>query len=144
MSKDTDTVVRLFHEEVPEVADGTIEIKAIARVLGYRCKVALQSRDAKVDCIGKCVGIRGSRIKNIVDALDGERLDLVRWQDSPEELIAIALQPAKIEKVVLFPAEHRAVVVVQPDQVSLVRGRRGENLQLASELSCWRIDVEEV
>jgi N utilization substance protein A len=144
MSNDTDTVVRLFHQEVPEVADGTIEIKAIARIPGYRCKVALQSQDAKVDCIGKCVGIRGSRIKNIVDVLGGERLDLVRWQDSPEELIAIALQPARIEKILLYPAEHRAVVVVQPDQVSLVQGRRGENLQLASELSCWRIEIEEL
>jgi transcription termination/antitermination protein NusA len=144
MSHDTDTVVRLFREEVPEVADGTIEIKAIARKPGYRCKLALQSRDTNVDCIGKCVGIRGFRIKNIVDTLGGERLDLIRWSDSPEQFITNALQPAKIEKVILHPAEHRAMVVVQPDQVSLVQGRRGENQQLASELSGWRIEIEEV
>jgi N utilization substance protein A len=144
MSSDTDIVVRLFHEQVPEVADGTIEIKAIARKPGYRCKVAFQSRDAKVDCIGKCVGIRGSRIRNIVDALGGERLDLLRWQDSAEEFIVNALQPAKIERVLLHPAEHRAVVIVKPDHVSLVQGRRGENLQLANELSGWRIEIEEL
>jgi transcription termination/antitermination protein NusA len=144
MSNDTGALLRLFQEEVPEIAAGTIEIKAIARKPGYRCKLALHSRDPRVDCIGKCVGIRGFRIKNIVDALDGERIDLLRWQDSPEELIANALQPAKIERVILHPAEHRAVVVVQADQVSLVQGRRGENQQLASELSGWRIDVEEL
>jgi N utilization substance protein A len=79
-----------------------------------------------------------------VDRLGGERIDLIRWQDAPEQLIAIALQPAAIERVVLHPAEHRAVVVVQPDQVSLVLGRRGENRQLASELSGWQIDIEEL
>jgi N utilization substance protein A len=144
MLDDTDTVVRLFEEEAPEIAAGTIEIKAIARKPGYRCKLALHSRDPHVDCIGKCVGIRGFRIKNIVDALGGERIDLIRWQDSPEQLIVLALQPARIEKVLLHPAEHRAVVIVQPDQVSLAQGRRGENQQLASKLSGWQIEVEEM
>ncbi len=144
MSKDTEAVVRLFEEEVPEIAAGTIEIKAIARKPGYRSKLALHSRDPHVDCIGKCVGIRGFRIKNIVDELGGERIDIIRWQDSPEQLIVNALQPARIEKILLHPAEHRAVVIVQPDQASLVEGRRGENQQLASELSGWQIEVEEV
>ena len=140
----TDLIARLFAREVPEIGTETVEIKAIARKPGYRSKLAVQSRDPAVDCIAACVGIRGFRIKNIVDALGGERIDLIRWQDAPEQLIANALQPAAIERVVLHPAEHRAVVVVQPDQVSLVLGRRGENRQLASELSGWQIDVEEL
>ena len=144
MSNDTDIVRRLFAEEVPEIAAGTIEIKAIARKPGYRSKLALYSKDSRLDCIGMCVGIRGFHIKNIVDALGKERIDLIRWHDSPEQLIVNSLQPAIIEKVLLYPAEHRAVVVVKPDQVSLARGRRGENQQLASELSGWQIDLQEL
>jgi N utilization substance protein A len=97
-----------------------------------------------VDCIAACVGVRGHRIKNIVDELAGERIDLIRWIDSPEQLIANALQPAAIERVILHPAEKRAVVVVKPDQVSLVLGRGGENRQLASVLSGWQIEVQEL
>ena len=144
MPDDTGPVARLFAREVPEIAAGSIEIKAIARKPGYRSKLALHSRDPRVDCIGACVGVRGFHIKNIADALGGERIDLIRWHDSPEQLIANALQPAAIERVILHPAEHRAVVVVKPDQVSLVLGRRGENRQLASELSGWQIEVEEL
>src|SRR5262249_12899809 len=110
----------------------------------YRSKVAVFSRDPRVDCVGACVGVRGHRIKKVVERLGGERIDLFRWDDSPEELITHALQPAAIERVVLHPAEQRAVVVVQPDQVSLVLGRRGENRQLASAPSGWQIDVEEL
>jgi N utilization substance protein A len=144
MGDDTDHVARLFAEAVPEIAAGSVEIKAIARKRGYRSKLALSSRDPQVDCVGVCVGVRGCRIKNVVDALGAERIDLIRWHDSPEQLITNALQPAAIERVILHPAEHRAVVVVKPDQVSLVLGRRGENRQLASELSGWQIDVEEL
>jgi N utilization substance protein A len=138
-----DAVTRLFSQEIPEIAAGSIEIKAIARIPGYRSKLAVYSQDSKVDCIGLCVGVRGIRIRNIVDALDGERVDLVRWHDSPDQLIINVLQPATIEKVLLQPAEHRAMVVVKPDQVSLVLGRDGVNRQLASELSGWQIDVED-
>ncbi len=141
---DIDAVAHLFMQEVPEMAAGTIEIKAIARKPGYRSKLALQSQDSHVDCIAACVGLRGCRIRNVIDALGGERIDLVRWHDSPERLIVNSLQPAIIERVILHPAEHRAVVVVKPDQVSLVLGRRGENRQLASELSGWQIEVEEL
>jgi N utilization substance protein A len=142
MTDDADHVARLFAKEVPQIASGEIEIRAIARKPGYRSKLALFSRDPRVDCLGVCVGVRGHRIKNVIEALGGERIDLVRWHDSPEQLITNALQPAAIERVVLHIAEHRAVVVVNPDQVSLVLGRRGENRQLASELSGWQIDVE--
>jgi N utilization substance protein A len=144
MADDIGPVVRLFAQEVPEIGTGSVEIRAVARKPGSRSKLALRSQDPKVDCIGACVGVRGHRIKNIVDALGGERIDLVRWDDSPEQLIANALQPAALERVILHPAEHRAVVVVKPDQVSLVLGRRGENRQLASELSGWQIEVEEL
>jgi N utilization substance protein A len=140
---DTSLIARLFAEAVPEISAGRIEIKAIARKAGYRTKLALQSLDASVDCIAACVGLRGARIKQIVDALGRERIDLIRWHDSPEQLVANALQPAVIEKVVLHPAQHRAVVVVKADQASLVQGRRGENRELASLLSGWQIDVEE-
>ena len=144
MADDIDHVTRLFAEEVPEIASGAVEIKAIARKPGYRSKLALFSRDPRVDCVGVCVGVRGHRIKNVVDQLGGERIDLFRWHDSPEQLIARALQPAAIEGVVLHPAEHRAVVVVRSDQVSLIQGRGGKNRHLASQHSGWRIDVEEL
>jgi N utilization substance protein A len=140
---DTGLIAGLFAQEVPEIGAGSIEIKAIARKPGYRCKLALQSRDASIDCIAACVGLRGARIKKIVDALGGERIDLVRWDSSPERLIAHALLPAVIESIHLHPAQHRAVVVVKADQVSLVLGRRGENCSLASLLSGWQIEVEE-
>jgi N utilization substance protein A len=141
---DTSLIARLFAQEVPEIGAGRVEIKAIARKPGYRSKLALQSQDLSVDCIAACVGLRGFRIKAIVDALDGERIDLIRWDDSPERLITNALQPAVIEKVILHSAEHRAVVVVKPDQVSLALGMRGLNRELASKLSGWQIEVEEM
>lgn len=141
---DISAVTRLFSREVPEIAAGTVEIKAIARKPGYRSKVAVQSHDPHVDAIGACVGVRGFRIKNIVDALGGERIDLILWLDSPEQLIVNSLQPAAIEQVILKAAEFLAFVVVRPDQVSLVLGRRGENRQLASELTGWEIEVQEL
>jgi N utilization substance protein A len=144
MADDIDHVAQLFAEAVPEIAAGTVEIKAIARMPGYRSKLALFSPDPRLDCVGVCVGVRGHRIKNVVDHLGGERIDLVRWHDSPEQLIPRALQPAAIERVVLHPAEHRAVVVVKPDQASLVLGRYGANRQLASELTGWQIEVKEL
>src|SRR5712664_2575399 len=101
-------VARLFAQEIPEIAAGAVEIKAIARKYGARIKVALQRRATHVDAIGVRVGERGCRIRRIVDQLAGERIDLILWDDSPEKLIANALQPARIEKVILHPAEHRA------------------------------------
>jgi N utilization substance protein A len=140
---DLSMVIRLFAQEIPEIAAGKVQIKAIARRPGYRTKLALHSLGPHVDCVGVCVGVRGCHIKKIVDGLGGERLDLFRWHESPEQLIANALQPARIERVVLRPAEHRAVVVVKPEQVSLVLGPRGDNRQLASQLSGWQIDIQE-
>jgi len=144
MAADTDHVARLLANVVPEIAAGSVEIRAIARRPGYLTKLALSTRDPRVDCVAACVGVRGYRIKHVIEALGGERVDLFRWHDSPEQLITSALQPAAVERVILYPAEHRAVVVVRPDQVPLVLGRRGENRQLASELSAWQIDVQEL
>lgn len=136
-----DFVRRLFENEIPEIADRTIEIKAIAREAGYRTKIAVSSIDLKVDCVGACVGVRGSRIKNIVDELGGERIDIVRWNDSLQVMIPNALQPAQIEDVFLYPRLGRAIVLVKEDQLSLAIGRRGQNVRLASKLVGWDIEI---
>ena len=136
-----DFVRQLFEKEIPEVQDRTIEIKAVAREAGYRTKVAVSSIDMKVDCVGACVGVRGSRIKNIVDALGGERIDIVRWNDALQVMIPNALQPATIEEVFLYQRLGRAIVLVQEDQLSLAIGRRGQNVRLASKLVGWDIEI---
>jgi transcription termination/antitermination protein NusA len=134
-------VQRLFEQEIPEIADGVIEIRAMAREPGYRSKVAVSSSDARVDCVGACVGVRGNRIKNIVDELAGERIDIVRWDDNLEVLIPNALQPAEVEQVILCKMLGRAIVLVREDQLSLAIGRRGQNVRLASKLSGWDIEI---
>jgi N utilization substance protein A len=136
-----DFVRRLFENEIPEIADRTIEIKALAREAGYRAKIAVSSIDLKVDCVGACVGVRGSRIKNIVDELGGERIDIVRWNDSLQVLIPNTLQPAQIEEVFLYPRLGRAIVLVKEDQLSLAIGRRGQNVRLGSKLVGWDIEI---
>src|SRR5437879_521800 len=136
-----DFVRRLFENEIPEIADRTIEIKALAREAGYRSKIAVSSIDLKVDCVGACVGVRGSRIKNIVDELGGERIDIVRWNDSLQVMIPNALQPATIEEVFLYQRLGRAIVLVKEDQLSLAIGRRGQNVRLASKLVGWDIEI---
>jgi N utilization substance protein A len=136
-----DFVRCLFENEIPEIADHTIEIKAIAREAGYRTKIAVTSIDMKVDAVGACVGVRGSRIKNIIEELNGERIDIVRWNDSLQIMIPNALQPAQIEEVFLYSRLGRAIVLVQEDQLSLAIGRRGQNVRLASKLVGWDIEI---
>ncbi|MBM3994032.1 MAG: transcription termination factor NusA [Planctomycetes bacterium] len=136
-----DFVRRLFENEIPEIKERTIEIKAIAREAGYRAKIAVSSVDMKVDCVGACVGVRGSRIKNIVDELGGERIDIVRWNESLQVMIPNALQPAEIDEVFLYPRMGRAIVLVKDDQLSLAIGRRGQNVRLASKLVGWDIEI---
>lgn len=136
-----DFVRQLFEEEIPEIQDGTISIRAVAREAGYRSKVAVSSIDTKVDAVGACVGVRGSRIKNIVEELGGERIDIVRWNDSFQVLIQNALQPASIEEVMLYPRLGRAIVLVKEDQLSLAIGRRGQNVRLASKLVQRDIEI---
>lgn len=136
-----DFVRRLFELEIPEIAERIIDIKALAREAGYRSKVAVVSIDTKVDCVGACVGVRGTRIKNIVDELAGERIDIVRWNESLQVMIPNALQPAEVEDVMLFPMLGRAIVLVKEDQLSLAIGRRGQNVRLASKLVGWDIEI---
>ncbi|MCD4726150.1 MAG: transcription termination factor NusA [Pirellulales bacterium] len=134
-------VQRLFEQEIPEIAEGVIEIRAISREPGYRTKVAVSSIDQRVDCVGACVGVRGNRIKNIVDELAGERIDIVRYSDDMQALIPNALQPAEVEEVILCQMLGRAIVLVQEDQLSLAIGRRGQNVRLASKLCIWDIEI---
>jgi transcription termination/antitermination protein NusA len=134
-------VQRLFEQEIPEIADGVIEVRAISREPGYRSKVAVSSTDQRVDCVGACVGVRGNRIKNIVDELANERIDIVRWSDDPKELITNALQPAEVDQVLLCDMIGRAIVLVREDQLSLAIGRKGQNVRLASKLCGWDIEI---
>lgn len=136
-----DLVRRLFELEIPEVADHTIEVRSLAREAGYRSKVAVSCYDPKIDCVGACVGVRGSRIKSIVAELAGERIDIVRWNDSLQVLVPNALQPAEVEDVILCPMLGKVIVLVQDDQLSLAIGKKGQNVRLASKLVGWDIHV---
>ncbi|HLP83023.1 MAG TPA: transcription termination factor NusA [Phycisphaerales bacterium] len=136
-----DFIKKLFEVEVPEVAERVIEIKAIAREAGYRTKLAVVSIDSKVDAVGACVGVRGSRIKNIVDELNGEKIDIVRWNESSQILISNALKPAEVAEVSLCFELGRATVVVREDQLSLAIGKRGQNVRLAARLTGWDVDI---
>jgi N utilization substance protein A len=134
-------VQRLFEQEIPEIAEGVIEMRAAAREPGYRTKIAVTSTDQRVDCVGACVGVRGNRIKNIVDELGGERIDIVRYSDNMQVLIPNALQPAECEEVILCRMLGKAIVLVREDQLSLAIGRRGQNVRLASKLCGWDIEI---
>jgi N utilization substance protein A len=136
-----DLVRRLFELEVPEISEKIIEIKVIVREPGYRTKVAVYSVDSRVDAVGACVGIRGSRIKNIVEELNGEKIDIIRWSDTAEILIGNSLKPAEASEIFLYPKTRRAEVVVDDDQLSLAIGRRGQNVRLAGRLCGWEIDA---
>jgi transcription termination/antitermination protein NusA len=139
-----DLVRRLFDLEVPEIADNIIDIKRVVREPGYRTKMAVISQDPKIDCIGACVGVRGSRIKAVIDELRGERIDIIRWSDSLETLILNGLKPAQIHLDNIYADEenHAAVVVVEEDQQSLAIGKKGQNVRLASRLCGWDIDLK--
>jgi N utilization substance protein A len=131
----------LFELEVPEINEKIIEIRVLAREAGYRTKVAVATFDEKVDPVGACVGVRGSRIRNIVDELGGEKIDIVRWNDSSQVLVANALMPAKVSEIALCFELGRATVVVDDDQLSLAIGRHGQNVRLAARLTGWDIDI---
>ena len=136
-----DYIRKLFELEVPEVAERVIEIRALAREAGYRTKVAVSSIDHKVDAVGACVGVRGSRIRNIVDELGGEKIDIVRWNESSQILISNALKPAEVKETFLCFELGRATVMVEEDQLSLAIGKRGQNVRLAAQLTGWDIDI---
>ena len=134
-------VKRLFEIEIPEISDGVILVNAISREPGYRSKVAVSSIDSKVDCVGACVGVRGNRIKVVIDELAGERIDIVRYDEDPLILIPNALQPAEVDEVILCQMMGRAIVLVRDDQLSLAIGKRGQNVRLASKLCGWDIEI---
>jgi transcription termination/antitermination protein NusA len=134
-------VRRLFEVEIPEVAERVIVVRSLAREAGYRSKVAVSCSDNSVDAVGACVGVRGSRIKTIVEELGGERIDIVRWNDNLQVLIPNALQPAETEDVILCPMLGRVIVLVREDQLSLAIGKRGQNVRLGSKLVGWDIEV---
>jgi len=136
-------VKRLFELEVPEIQDGIVEIKGIAREAGSRTKIAVYTEDENVDPVGACVGTRGSRVQAIVDELNGEKIDIIFWSDDPEELIANVLSPAKVEEVIIEDEEERSATAIVPDyQLSLAIGKQGQNVRLAAKVSGWKIDIK--
>jgi N utilization substance protein A len=135
-------VKKLFALEVPEIADGTVEIAAIAREAGHRTKIAVRSTVAGVNAKGSCIGPMGQRVRNVMAELHGEKIDIVDWSDDPAELVAHALSPAQVTKVEIVSAEGRSARVVVPDfQLSLAIGKEGQNARLAARLTGWRIDI---
>ncbi|HEY1629734.1 MAG TPA: transcription termination factor NusA [Rhizomicrobium sp.] len=134
-------MVRLFAQEVPEIYDGIIEIRAVARDPGSRAKIAVISKDSSIDPVGACVGMRGVRVQAVVQELQGERIDIIPWSPEAATFIVNALAPAEVAKVVLDEDTHRVEVVVPDEQLSLAIGRRGQNVRLASQLTGWQIDI---
>lgn len=134
-------MVKLFMMEVPEIYDGIIEIRSVARDPGSRAKIAVISNDSSIDPVGACVGMRGSRVQAVVGELQGEKIDIIPWSPSPASFIVNALQPAEVAKVVLDEDAERIEVVVPDEQLSLAIGRRGQNVRLASQLTGWDIDI---
>ena len=137
-----DLIRRLFEIEVPEIYDGTVEIKSIAREPGARSKVAVASREPKLDPVGACVGPKGSRVRMVVEELHNERVDVIQWAEDPAVYVANALSPAKVNKVLIDEDNHYATVVVPDDQLSLAIGKEGQNARLAARLTGWHIDIK--
>lgn len=136
-----DFMAKLFAQEVPEIYDGIIEIKSVARDPGSRAKIAVLSNDSGIDPVGACVGMRGSRVQAVVAELQGEKIDIIQWSGDPATFIVNGLAPAEVAKVVLDEETNRIEVVVPDDQLSLAIGRRGQNVRLASQLTGWDIDI---
>jgi len=135
-------VIKLFQLEVSEINDGTIEIKGIAREPGFRTKLAVYTRDEKVDPVGACVGLRGQRVKNIVRELNNEKVDIIRWDSNIKTFLTNALAPAQLKSFEVDEANRRVKIVVSEDQLSLAIGRRGQNARLSSKLTGWQVDIE--
>ncbi|MDD5504283.1 MAG: transcription termination factor NusA [Candidatus Omnitrophica bacterium] len=140
--RDDGMIKRLFELEIPEITDGIVEIKSIAREAGERTKIAVTSKDEKIDSVGACVGMRGQRVKNIVNELQGEKIDIVRYSDDIREYIKAALSPAEIAQIKVDKELKRVEIVVEDDQLSLAIGRHGQNVKLASKLVGYEMDVK--
>jgi transcription termination/antitermination protein NusA len=139
---DTKFIIKLFSVEVSEINDGTIEIKGIAREPGFRTKMAVYSRDTKVDPVGACVGLRGQRVKNIVRELNNEKVDVIPWSSDIKTFVTKALEPAKIKSIEVDEARHTLNVLVSEDQLSLAIGKRGQNSRLTEKLTGWKVSVD--
>ena len=135
-------VRKLFQLEVSEIADGTVQLKGIAREAGVRTKVAVASVDSKVDPVGACVGMRGARVKNIVRELNNEKVDIIKWSDDPKEFVVEALKPAKIKSIEINETDKRVKVCVDEDQLSIAIGKKGQNARLTAKLTGWEVDIE--
>ncbi len=135
-------VIKLFQLEVSEINDGTIEVKGIAREAGFRTKLAVWTRDEKVDPVGACVGLRGQRVKNVVRELNNEKVDIIRWDPNVRSFITNALAPAKLKAFEIDEANKRVKIIVSEDQLSLAIGKRGQNARLTSKLTGWQVDIE--
>ncbi len=135
-------VQRLFEIEVPEIKNGIVEVKGVAREAGFRTKLAVTAKQAKVDPVGSCIGLRGIRIQNVVNEIQGEKIDIVEWSPDLKKLIANALSPARILEVRLDPTENMALVIVPDHELSLAIGREGQNARLAAKLTSWKIDIK--
>src|SRR5208283_4602988 len=136
-------VMRLFEQEVPEIYDNTVIIKACAREAGERTKIAVSSRDRDVDSVGACVGMKGMRVQSIIRELRGEKIDIIEFSDDPVQFAMNALKPAKISRVtVIDPVEHHMEVIVDDSQLSLAIGKKGQNVRLAAKLLGWKIDIK--
>ena len=136
-------VKRLFELEVPEIEDGTVVIKGIAREAGSRTKMAVYTEYENVDPVGSCVGTRGTRVQAVVDELNGEKVDIIPWSEDTDELIANVLSPAKVERVIVPDPDEKMAQVVVPDyQLSLAIGKEGQNVRLAARVSGWKIDIK--
>ena len=135
-------IKRLFEMHTPEIKDGTVEIKAVSREAGSRTKIAVWSKDENVDAVGACIGPKGTRVSAIVEELGGEKIDVIKYSEKPEELIAAALPPAEVTKVLIDPTGAKACKVIVPDsQLSLAIGNKGQNVRLAARLTGWKIDI---
>lgn len=140
---DRNLITRLLETYIPEIKEGIIEIKGIARDAGDRSKIAIYSTDPRVDALGSCVGENGARIKEVVQALNGEKIDLYKWSEDPEELIRNSLQPAKVTLVLnIDPKEKTSLAIVPDDQLSLAIGKAGQNVRLAVQSCGWKIDIK--
>ena len=137
-----DFVKRLFESEVPEIADGTVEIKAISREAGARTKIAVWSNNPNVDAVGSCVGVNGERVKHIVDELNGEKIDIIKWDEDPAVFIENAIRPSEVISVDVYPEDKEAFVVVPDDKLSLAIGLKGQNARLAAFLTGYKIDIK--
>ena len=137
-----DFVRKLFELEIPEIYEGLIEIKSVSRDAGNRCKVAVYSQNPNIDPVGSCVGQKGIRIQNIINELNGEKIDVIEWNEDPAIYISSALLPAQVMAVDVKDEEHFAQVIVPDDQLSLAIGKAGQNARLAARLTSWKIDIK--